>query len=120
MTQDWTQMPRHLYVDIPFHSPLGRVAAGAHCTGGMPGRATRDPRDVTCEECLAKMKVHTDLMERLAEHHEAQARRWEGQEEEGYVQRESRKLASNMRRFVEEQKDRAQVAQVAQGGGTPA
>ena len=105
-------MPKHLYVDIP----LGLSAEGALCAGFMPGRATKDPDQVTCQECLDEMKRNTELMAKLAERHEAQDRYWHGrQEEEGeeeyvYARTEAQTLAKNMRRFLKDSRPEAKPA----------
>ena len=106
-----------LYVDITFRASLGKVAAGALCTGGMPGRATQDPRNVSCERCLARMRADTPLMERVAERYESQVQKWKDLAEEaepgdydGAVA-EAETLAANMRRFLEESQTTAGPAE---------
>ena len=108
MATEQDPFPMCLYVDITFRAPLGKVAAGALCTGGMPGRATQNPREVSCERCLARMKNDAPLMERLAERYESQVQKWkdlaEGAEPGDYdgAVTEAQTLAANMRRFLEE------------------
>ena len=113
MTAEQTPIRRCLYVEIKFRASFGNVAEGALCTGAMPGRATKGPREVTCEGCLARIQADTPLMERLAEHYESKVQYWknlaEGAEPGDYdgTVAEAQTLAANMPSFLKESRTTA-------------